>query len=382
MINTLRKNVANVLGWRTNRKLLIIESDDWGSVQTRDKEAFKNLQREGLNVESIHYTAFDSLESNEDLEMLFDVLRGVKDKYGNCAKFTPMCIMGNPDFEKIIENDYKTYFFQPLKDTLKNYPQSDQILNLWSKGAKENIFTPELHGREHINARRYLDILKNHKAKLGLRLSAQNHSVGSSTFRGEKYPNYLGALYPETSEEIGELKTTIRQAGEIFEEYMGYKPRVFMAPNAEEPREMELVLKQIGVKYLTRSKRRIYPKGDGRFGKEWNFIGKINQYDQLILNRNAFFEPVCFGEHEHISNWVESCLNDIDIAFKWNKPAVVSAHRVNFTGSIDPSNRDRGLSALQELLNRVVQNWPNVEFMTSAELGDTIRKDKEKRKYT
>jgi len=73
-------------------------------------------------------------------------------------------------------------------------------------------------------------------------------------------------------------------------------------------------------------------------------------------------------------DWVNSCLNDIDMAFRWNKPAIISSHRVNYIGALDPGNRENGLSQLKQLLKEVVSRWPDVEFMTSAELGDLIQK--------
>ena len=71
-------------------------------------------------------------------------------------------------------------------------------------------------------------------------------------------------------------------------------------------------------------------------------------------------------------------MEEIRVAFKWGKPAVISSHRVNYVGSIDPSNRDNGLDKLKKLLNKVLKKWPDVEFMTSAELGDLIRSEKKK----
>lgn len=368
----IRKNFSNILGWRTNRKIVVIESDDWGSVRIRNKEAYLALKGKGLDVDNKRYNQVDTLESNEDLERLFEVLYSVKDKNGQSAKFTPMCLLGNPDFYKIRNSDFREYYFQPLADTIKEYPDSNNLLNLWKEGANSNLFEPQLHGREHLNVRRYMDILKNHKGKEGLRFAVDQYSVGPSHYKGISYPNYLGALYPITKTEILELKEHLLEAGKLFETYLGYKPKVFMAPNAEEPQELERTLKQIGVKYLTRSKRRVYPKGDGKFGREWNFIGKVNEQNQLILNRNAFFEPCQIQEKKT----VKSCLKEIEIAFRWGKPAVISSHRVNYVGGIDSSNRDKGLNSLKNLFNLILQKWPEVEFMTSFELGQLISKTK------
>jgi hypothetical protein len=372
----VRKNIANIPGWRTNRKILVIESDDWGSVRIKDKVAYQALKEYGLAVDRLHYDSVESLESDQDLEYLFEVLLSIKDFNGDSLKFTPMCIMGNPDFGKIREAEYQDYFFQPLQETLQEYPDSGQLINLWKKGAQQNIFVPEIHGREHINVRRYLKILQSHEGREGLRYAMANHSVGPSAYKNFEYPNYLGALHPEAKAEIDELAQYVAEAGALFKTYMHYPPRVFIAPNAEEPRELESPLQQIGVKYLTRSKRRVYPLGDGLFAKEWNFIGQQNELGQIYLNRNAFFEPVTWGEHGHISDWVESCLNDINIAFRWKKPAVISSHRVNYVGSISPKNREKGLKSLKELMSRALKRWPDMEFMTSTELGDLIQSER------
>lgn len=373
-INRLFRNISNIPGMGINKKILVIESDDWGSLRIKDKEAFNLLKEKGLNVTDKHYDTVESLESNKDLEELFELLLSFKDLNGNSAVFTPMCIMGNPDFEAIKSSGYDRYFFQPLHKTINEYPNCGRIIELWKQGVANQVFIPELHGREHVNVRRYLKILKDHEGKDGLRYALDYKSFGPSSYKSYQFPNYLGALHPETIDEIPELHNQLIEAGNLFKEYMGYSPKVFIAPNAEEPKELEKTLHKIGVKYITRSKRRTYPLGDGKFKKEWNFIGKQNEFGQIVLNRNAFFEPVAWGEHHHITDWVDSCLKDIEIAFRWNKPAVVSSHRVNYVGSIDPKNREKGLKELKRLIAAVLKKWPDVEFMSSSQLGDLIAK--------
>ena len=374
---TIARHASNVIGWRTKRKILVIESDDWGSVRSKSKSAVDEMERFGLPVRKRHFDALDSLESNEDLEMLFDLLNGIKDSTNRSAVFTPMCIMGNPDFEAIALSDYQEYIFQPLAKTLGEYPDHDRVLKLWKEGMESRIFWPELHGREHVNVARYMKILQSHPGKEGLRFALAEKSLGVNSFKSHSYPNYLGALHPTTAYEIVDLHGYLKEAGDLFETYLGYSPQVFVAPNAEEPKELESTLSELGIKYINRAKKRTYPLGDGVFKTEWNFVGKINKYNQIILNRNCFFEPVALGGERHKKNWVDSCLKEIEIAFQWNKPAVISSHRVNYVGFIESSSRDKGLMSLKELLNRALKKWPDIEFMTSAELGDTIRKSKE-----
>jgi hypothetical protein len=49
MINSLRstlsRNLTNARGWKTNRKIIVIESDDWGATRMYDRQAFKVLTK-------------------------------------------------------------------------------------------------------------------------------------------------------------------------------------------------------------------------------------------------------------------------------------------------------------------------------------------------
>lgn len=370
------KNLSNIPGWRTNREIVVIESDDWGSVRSFSKEAVENMDDFGLDVRSRHFNAVDCLESNADLECLFELLASFKDFKGNTAVFTPMCIMGNPDFEAISKSDFQNYSFQPLDLTMKDYPNHNRLLELWREGDSGHLFCPELHGREHINVERYMEILKGHEGKQGLRYALSKKSIGVSRYKEMSYPNYLGALHPTTSSEIKNLHMYLKEASTLFQKYLKRKPRVFVAPNAEEPKELESTLKEIGIEYINRAKNRKYPLGDGVYKRERNFVGKVNEFHQTVLTRNCFFEPVAWGDDRLSRDWIASCLKEIEIAFRWKKPAVISTHRVNYVGSISPENREKGLNELKRLLAEVLKKWPDVEFMSSFELGETIKKDK------
>lgn len=372
-IKEVFRHLSNIAGWKTRRKLVVFESDDWGSIRTRSLEDYECMLSFGLNVDQGHYNYAESLESNADLEALFEVLSAIKDANGRPAVFTPYCIMGNPDFDKIQASGFEQYFFQPLHETIAEYPAHHRLLDLWREGASNHIFMPQLHGREHVNVRRYMKLLQSGDA--GFRKAFECRSIGVSGWKNNKYPNYLGALHPETREEIKDLHQYLTEAAQLFEQYTGYPARVFVAPNAEEPKVLESTLQKVGIAFVNRAKIRKYPLGDGRFKTEFNWLGKKSN-GLMYLFRNAFFEPACFGEPDkaHITDWVDRCLREIDIAFRWHKPAIISTHRVNYIGYLRPENRDKGLRELKRLLKEIIRRWPEVEFMSSEELGDTIVK--------
>ncbi len=124
----------------------------------------------------------------------------------------------------------------------------------------------------------------------------------------------------------------------------------------------------MGVKYLTGSRKHIEPIGEGHYKKSIRYTGKKNKQGQIYIVRNSQFEH---SQTNDRNEW-EKTLKDIEVAFLWKKPAVISTHRINYIGSINQENRKQGLAQLDLLLKNILKKWPEVEFMTTAQLGDLI----------
>ncbi|MBL6944862.1 MAG: hypothetical protein ISR56_10915 [Bacteroidales bacterium] len=362
----IRKNLSNAFGWRTNRKIIVIESDDWGSLRTHSKGAYKKMIEEGLELDRSNFTKFDALESNRDLENLFEVLAKHKDASGRHPVFTPMCVVANPHFEKIESSDFSEYHFESFLETCKKYPAHDKVGDLWQTGVNKRLFVPQLHGREHLNVAKWMRALK--AGNEGLRISFAHQSFGASWFKGQKLPEYLAAFDPETQEDIPAYETIIRDASRMFQDICGYQPKHFIASNSPEPQSLEKTLKEIGIEYLTRYKIQRYPLGNGKYTQQFNWLGKRNKLGQIYLTRNSGFEP----SDNPNKDWVNDCLREINNAFQWKKPAIISSHRVNYIGFIEKNNSSNGLNKLNTLLSSIVREWPDVEFLTSTELGQEI----------
>ena len=74
MLNHFKKEllqtITNVLAYKTNRKIVVFESDDWGSIRMPSKLAYSNLLKKGIGVDKSYlYDTLDSLEKKEDLEV-------------------------------------------------------------------------------------------------------------------------------------------------------------------------------------------------------------------------------------------------------------------------------------------------------------------------
>jgi hypothetical protein len=349
-------------GWKTDRKIVVFESDDWGSIRMASKEVFQNLIKAGIHVNKSHYCSNDSLASRQDMEMLFEVLLKFRDARGNNPVITANTIVANPDFEKIKAARFGKYFYEPFTETLKKYPQCD--FNVWKEGMKEKLFFPQLHGREHLNVARWLRYLREASPEL-LQVFKNNMFALSLKAGNNLKRSVLQAFNADDAAELAKQETILKEGFDLFYQIFGYKSESFIAPNYIWHPAHEKVLSSLGVKYLQGNYIQVVPGLNGDTREMLHFCGERNTLGQLYLIRNCSFEP--FSDTKH--PWVKSCIKDISNAFALNKPAIISAHRVNFIGSINPDNRDNNLLQFEELLIQIIQKWPMVEFMNSAQLG-------------
>ena len=179
--------------------------------------------------------------------------------------------------------------------------------------------------------------------------------------------HYQAAFDLESHADLAIQKTILETGLQLFEEIHGYRARFFVPPNGMLNNSLNETLNQEGIKYIGISKIQKEPQGDNVYKKKYHWLGQKNKFGQTYLTRNAFFEPNQPG-----TDWVSSCLRDIDSAFSWRKPAVISTHRTNFIGSLDANNRDCSLKHLECLLKKIIAKWPEAEFISSGELGDLI----------
>ena len=112
------------------------------------------------------------------------------------------------------------------------------------------------------------------------------------------------------------------------------------------------------------------PVPNENFKKIYRFNGQKNKLNQTYFIRNGLFEPSLDSNVD----WVNKCLESIAIAFKWGKPAIISAHRINFVGGLDESQRTQNLKNLDDLLRIALKRWPDLQFTDSAALLQSYNK--------
>jgi hypothetical protein len=310
------------------------------------------------------YNKYDTLASADDFTALFETLERHKDSTGCSAVFTAMSLVANPDFEKIRRSDFSEYFYEPLTATLSRYYTTFPVINCWKEGIEKKLFLPQFHGREHLNVSAWMSALQQNDEETHL---AFKEGCWGFNKKNQNKVEYQAAFDLERPEELVLQAVIIREGLGLFEKIFGYKATFFVPPNGSINNNLEEVTLENGIKYISTSKMQREALGNGKTRIRLHYVGQRNKWNQIYLTRNCFFEPSHSGR-----DWVASCLNEIESAFSFSKPAVVSTHRVNYIGTLHEENRTRGLTQLKLLLTSILKKWPDVHFITSQELGDLI----------
>ena len=365
MKNTLSNIYYNFKSKKVKGKFLIFQSDDWGSIRMASKESYNILLKQGFNVDKCPFNKFDCIESNDDLSGLFEVLESFKDVNGNHPVFTMNFVMGNPDFKKIKDTDYKEYHWENFTETLKNYNNHDKVIDYYWEGIRKKILKPQFHGLDHLNSNSWILSLQN-KDNYAIKAFEQNmftiyKGIGSSCKK-----EFLDAF---DLIDFSLNQNIIIEGLNEFNRFFGFKSISAMAPCYIWNEEIEKLLKKGGVKFIQSAKSQMIPViGSDKYQIKRRFSGQTNKSGQFYITRNVVFEP----STDSSKNWVDAAMKEISNSFNFNAPAVINTHRLNFIGSLVPANRDNNLSILKELLRRVINQWPDVQFIDTIHLGELL----------
>lgn len=354
----LRMNIHGDI--RIHKKVVVIESDDWGAIRTPSRAALKAFAAQNFELEKSIYKV-DALASSTDLSDLFGLLSSHRNSNGQHPVITANAIMANPDFEKIEASDFKAFHCEPFTQTFQHYPEHENNLAIWHKAEEEGLFIPEYHGREHLNINRWLKRLQSGDKKLRHAFDWQ------STYSGQADYAFMEAYDWDTPQEVDLHKQILKDGATIFETTFGRKPNAFIAPCYNWDPELEQTISNLGIQWIQGISAQLAPTGTfNEYKPVKHFFGQKNGYGSRYNIRNVYFEPV----NNPDVDWTDRAMARIHAAFLMNKPAVISTHRVNYVGFIDPSNRDNGLLHLDQLLKAILKKWPEIEFVSTAQLSN------------
>lgn len=354
---------ANVRGRPIADRLVIFESDDWGAIRTPSRVALEAMQARGyLSTGSVY--SRDALETGDDLERLFDVLSSFRGGDGKPAVLTANTVVANPDFQAIEESDFSTYHYEWTTVTCGRNAATENVPERWREGMAEGVYRPQFHGREHLQHRRWLARLRSNDEASRFCFGLRSTSSGKGDY------SFMEALEWDHASEIKLQSEELIDGLNIFQSIFGYRSKSFIAPCYTWDPALNKTLSEHGISWLQGTRMQRAPAGkSGKYKYFRHWFGKENQHGQRYNVRNVHFEPIMMPSVDVVNR----ALAQIDIAFRMRKPAVICTHRVNYIGSIDPSNSTHGLKSLSALLQAITRKWPEARFITTENLSNHLR---------
>jgi hypothetical protein len=362
---------TNLNGFRTKRKLIVIESDDWGGIRMPNKKVYDKLLKFGIKVDKCPYCRFDTLAGKDDLEALFTMLTEFKDFRGNSPVITANVNTSNPDFNAIRDSKFELLITEPFTKTIESYYPNHRVFELWQEGISRGIFFVQNHHILHVNPSLWLKLLKQGNDHLLKAFELYSYGLSFATSPYIKYP-YLASLIYENEVDANGVTQFLERGGCEFKRIFGFTSRSFIAPMYCWAPQLEMTFSKMGVEFIQGSNfHRDYDFTTKKFIRYHHGVGKRNTYGQFYLNRNISFEPSISGRPDAI----KSCMAGISNAFLFGKPAVISSHRLNFIGQLDEENRTKNIELFRQLIVNIMKKWPEVEFVNTVQLGEIIKNE-------
>lgn len=356
---------ANLRGWRTRRKLVIFESDDWGAIRMPGRRAYDALLAAGIRVDRSAYDRLDCLERREDLNALFQVLSSHHDAGGRPARFTFNTVMGNPDFDAIRRDCFEHFHHQHMFESYRDY-HGDDLEPVWREAIRAQLIQPQFHAREHLNAPLWMRDLKSGLPET--QAAFEHRFYGLKTRTSSPYQkNYLAAYWPDSPLHMEQINEIAADGLSMFERTFGYRSSTLVACNYVWPHAIEGRFADLGVKLLQSQRAQIEPQParQGATHARRHYTGQKSPHGLRYSVRNVLFEPYLDPHRD----WCARALEHVGAAFQLGKPAVVCTHRINYVGGMDAVHRDRSLAMLGRFLDGLRRRWPDIEFISSDELA-------------
>lgn len=326
-------------------RYIIIESDDWGMERALTSDTIEWMAKKYGKENFTRWTT-DALETNEDLDMLFELLDTYKNKFGSCPVITANFITQNIDYDT---TDKLT--FKPVSEGFNK--ESEDIRGKYKYGIDNGFLFPQLHGFSHYNLTSLEDYFNSDEGKEAF---LKKYLPAKSTIKSN-----LSFLQGELCNENSE-SGRISEASEVFFRMFGFYSASLIPPKYVLDRNLIKVVVKSKVTMIQSSnrltdsekKRYLIPYFREKYGIIWSI-------------RNARLDPYPGYDFNH-----EQCLESIKTAFENNSPAIIDFHRVNISGKYAPEYRQRTMTELKKLFDGIYRSWTEVKFIHSQKLNEML----------
>ena len=315
--------------------VLILESDDWG---------------------------YGPSEQAQRLRRIAASLARFRDRLGRHPVMTLGVVLGGPDTERIRAGGYRTYHRLTLADR-----RFDEVRNAMLDGVELGVFTLQLHGMEHF----WPDTL--------MRIAAGDGAVrdwlSAPGFPAtETLPSALqsrwidAAVLPSRPLAEDDIQAAAAAEASAFSEVFGARAEVVVPPTFVWSSVLEKAWARTGIRVVVTPGRRCEGRdatGAPEPSGETYYNGQIGPDDVLYVVRDRYFEPSLGHTRDRA---IEALRSKTHVA----RPALLEIHRMNFIG--DEAQARGSLDEVEALLESACAGFPDLRFMSAAELARHYRK--------
>lgn len=370
-VGTLMNEAKHLPGWHSRTKYVAFAVDDYGSIRTANKQTAAALQAKVSGFGG-YMDCCDSVETREDLQALYAVLDKYQDAESRKAVFTAYALSANPDTAFMRREG--RYGYETLLETFERLAAEDPAAyagtwQAWQEGMREGLIRPQFHGREHFS----VPLLERKLARGDQDLQANLEVASLAGLAGvAEMPGvaFTHAFSLHDKALLPQQRQIIEEGLALFEETFGFASTTFTPPALKLHPALDGFVAGLGVRSIDKPLNGRQPAGGGRSRRSINFLTPPKGARVGKMVRTLSFEP-CSGNK---SDPVGQALREMQRAFRWRKPVIISSHRVNYAGHIDPANRQQGLAKLDELLAGMLQRWPDIRFVSVDELVRIMEK--------
>src|SRR5690606_21201343 len=349
--------------YKSKRQIIVIESDDWGSERIPNQFVQQQLLNAGIGITKNPYTLFDTLEREEDILALNDVLERIEKQYEKKIQLTANFILANPKYNAIEKNQFENYFYEHFTETYYRRDGDHRVLNALNELIHKKYMHPQFHGREHINISYWLNELRAGNPFFLKAFALNCFGIDVSNL-GTNRSNLMAANEYTHNAEKKRVLDSICEGVDMFEKHFGYKSETAVSPRHVWDKEVEKQYQKKGIQGIQTSLHQLIPSKNG-YRRKLHYTGEFNKRNNLsYLVRNIYFEPAYNQNYD----WIKNAMGKIKLQFIFGSPVIISMHRLNFAGGLVEANRTENLKLFKELLKQIIIKYPNVEFLTSDQL--------------
>ena len=175
-MNNILKYLPHYLRKRFDEKYIIIESDDWGMERAPCIGSLEWMRKKYGEGNFTRWST-DSLETKEDLNLMFDLLESYRNKFEEPPVITANFITHNIDYSKNGNLD-----FIPVSKGFNEY--SEDVRSLYKEGIEKKYIFPQLHGYSHYNLK---ELEKYYGTSEGSESAEQKFLTARSTIMRDTY---------------------------------------------------------------------------------------------------------------------------------------------------------------------------------------------------